>query len=97
MSSTLAPAQSDEHPLNEPWKRHPVLYLEDGTVVLLANTTVFRVYFGLLSMHSEVLRGMASLSPHQPADAESYDDCPLVRLTDDPQDVEYFLGAMMGL
>jgi hypothetical protein len=79
------------------WKRHPKLYMPDGTMVLLANNTLFRVYPGLLSKHSEVFRGMASLSGCQPPNSETYDGCPLVRMTDDPEDLAYFLNATMGL
>ena len=71
--------------------------MPDGTMVLLSSDTLFRIYPGLLSKQSEVFRGMASLSEHQPADAETYDGCPLVRLTDDAQDLAYFLETTMGL
>ena len=79
------------------WKRHPELYMADGTIVLLANSTVFRVYLGLLSKHSEVFGGMISLSTVQPPNAETYDGCPLVRLTDDAEDLACFLETTMGL
>jgi hypothetical protein len=79
------------------WKRHPELYMPDGTMVFLTNNTLFRVYPGLLSKHSEVFRGMNSLSDCQPPNSETYDGCPLVRLTDDAEDLAFFLSATMGL
>ena len=82
---------------SDDWKRHPELYMSDGTMVLLAKDIVFRVYPGLLSKHSDVFGGMATLSECQPPNAEIYDGCPLVRLSDDAQDLEYFLKMTMGL
>ena len=79
------------------WKRHPELYMPDGTMVLLTSNTVFRVYPGLLSKHSEVFRDMTCLSNCQPPNAEIYDGCPVVRLTDDPEDLAFFLATTMGL
>jgi hypothetical protein len=91
-----ARTNSNVHDSNE-WKRHPNLYMSDGTIVLLTNDTLFRVYFGLLSMHSEVFSGMASLSEFQPPDADVYDGCPLIYLTDDAEDLAYFLEMTLGL
>ena len=44
------------------WKRHPDLYLNDGSVVLLAEDTLFRVYMGWLGRHSEASWLTARLS-----------------------------------
>lgn len=79
------------------WQRHPDLYMPDGSMVLLADSTLFRVYPGLLAKHSNVFEGLTESSPHLPADAEMYDGCPLVRIPDDAEDVVYFLKATMGL
>ena len=104
-SSDASPAKKRTRPLSgtnvqdsDDWKRHPELYMSDGTMVLLAsNTILFRVYPGLLSKHSDVFGGMATLSECQPPNAEIYDGCPLVRLSDDAQDLAYFLKMTMGL
>ncbi|KAF8584677.1 hypothetical protein K439DRAFT_1410929 [Ramaria rubella] len=77
------------------WTQHPTLYLPDGTVVLLAEGVLFRVYGGLLARHSEVFRSMFSLSSHLPSNAEQHDGCPLVRLKDTPKDLEYFLNVLL--
>ncbi|GJJ09970.1 hypothetical protein Clacol_004195 [Clathrus columnatus] len=79
------------------WKRHPDLYMSDGTMVLLANSTLFRVYPGLLAKHSNVFEGLTESGQFLPNDAEVYDGCPLVRLQDDPEEVACFLKATMGL
>ena len=90
-NTLLKPVGSDE------WKRHPDLYMPDGTMVLLTGDVVFKVYPGLLAMHSDVFKGMTSLSKHEPEEAEKYDGCSLVRLTDDPEDLAHFLKATMGI
>lgn len=66
------------------------LYLRDGTVVLQAQETRFRVSSSVLSRQSAVFEGLFSLP--QPADAESHDGFPLITLHGDtPADVRDFL------
>ncbi|KIJ46536.1 hypothetical protein M422DRAFT_250134 [Sphaerobolus stellatus SS14] len=38
---------------------------------------------------------MFSLSPHQPAETENYDGCPVVRLTDSSDELAHLLRATM--
>lgn len=76
------------------WKRHPDLYMEDGSVVLLAGDTLFRVYLHWLAKKSEVFADLASFGKVQPEDSETYDGCPLVRVTDSPTDMECFLYSL---
>jgi len=76
------------------WKRHPELYMSDGSVVLLAGNTLFKIYLQWLAKKSEVFANLSSFDKVQPEDADTYDGCPLVRVTDSAKDMEYFL---MGL
>ncbi|KAF8584601.1 hypothetical protein K439DRAFT_1345714 [Ramaria rubella] len=78
------------------WKRHPDIYFGDGSVVLLAETTLFRVYWGWLGKRSDVFSQLASFDNVQPPDSETYDGCPLIRVSDTAEDLEYFLNAMDG-
>ncbi|KIJ29133.1 hypothetical protein M422DRAFT_269563 [Sphaerobolus stellatus SS14] len=64
-------------------------------MVLLCNNTLFRVYIGILSAQSEIFWDMFSLTLHQPPEIEKYDDCPLVWLTDDPEELTHFLKALV--
>ncbi|KIJ32802.1 hypothetical protein M422DRAFT_35691 [Sphaerobolus stellatus SS14] len=82
---------------SENWTKHPTLYLKDGSIVLLANTTLFKVYHGLLSFHSEVFCGMMEGTSTLPADEEKYDGCPIVRISDDPTEFACFLKALMDM
>jgi BTB/POZ domain len=66
------------------------LWYSDGTVVVQAERTQFRVYAGILSQHSPVLKEMLA----KPA-VELVDGCPLLFLPDDKaQDIEYLLNYL---
>lgn len=74
-------------------KRCDDLWFVDGTVVLQAEKTLFRVYFGILIKYSSFFESLFTLP--QPPDAETYDGCPLVILQGDTaEDVYDFLRAM---
>lgn len=85
------PLSGDSH-----WIRHPDFYMDDGSVVLLAENTLFRVYLKWLEKKSEVFSQLASFENVQPPDSEMYDGCPLIRLSDTAEDLSHFLGALDG-
>ncbi|KAJ7082109.1 hypothetical protein C8R44DRAFT_823124 [Mycena epipterygia] len=70
------------------------LWFKDGTLVLLAETSLFRVYGGLLAMNSPIFHDMLDFS--QPDNAERIDECPVVRLADGARDLTYFLKAVFN-
>jgi hypothetical protein len=84
----------DQEPASFPWTRHPDLYILDGSIVILCENTLFKVPGGILAMNSQVFKDMLTLESNQPADVETYDDCPLVRLSDNVQDLEALLKAL---
>ncbi|KAJ7250527.1 hypothetical protein B0H12DRAFT_1019195 [Mycena haematopus] len=67
-------------------------WYRDGSVVLQATNTQFRVHWGVLAQHSSVFRDMEGLP--QPSDQPTIDGCPIVELSDDAKDVEYLLKAL---
>ncbi|KAI0085472.1 hypothetical protein BDY19DRAFT_449067 [Irpex rosettiformis] len=68
-------------------QKHPDLWFEDGNVVLIAGTTGFRVYRGLLVRQSDVFRDMFSLpQPSSLPIEDTYEGCPLVCLRHDDAD-----------
>ncbi|KAF7370435.1 BTB domain-containing protein [Mycena sanguinolenta] len=75
-----------------PMKRSDKFWFTDGTVVLRAGNTQFRVHFGVLARHSAIFSDMLGLP--QPSDEPNVDGCPVVQLSDDPTDVEYLLNAL---
>jgi hypothetical protein len=67
-------------------------WIEDGNLILEAESTRFRVYKGILVKHSYVFRDMLSIP--QPADQELFEGLPVVRLHDSSKEVTYFLSAL---
>lgn len=67
----------------------------DGSNTLLAENTGFRVFKGILADHSPFFSDMFSLPQPRPASSPASEDCPVVRLTDSPNEVRYLLRACM--
>ena len=77
-------------------RRSENLWFEDGTVVLQAEDTLFRVYSGILARHSQFFQSLLTLP--QPQNAEVYDGCPLIRMSgDSAADVREVLQALHGI
>ncbi|KAJ7081776.1 hypothetical protein B0H15DRAFT_445112 [Mycena belliarum] len=64
----------------------------DGSVVLQAGNTQFRVHWSVLALHSSFFRDMQGLP--QPPDQPSVEGCPVVELTDVAEDVTHVLRAL---
>ena len=70
------------------------LWLDDGTVVLVAKNTAFKVYKGLLAAQSLVFSDMLSAgSTHA---TQILDGCPVVHLSDSPEDLRHLLRALIS-
>ncbi|KAF8216730.1 hypothetical protein K438DRAFT_1953636 [Mycena galopus ATCC 62051] len=67
-------------------------WFSDGSVVLQAANTQFRVHWGVLALHSTVFRDMQGLP--QPPDQPNIEGCPVVEISDSPEDVENLLQAL---
>ncbi|KAJ6535751.1 hypothetical protein B0H19DRAFT_1184114 [Mycena capillaripes] len=68
------------------------LWFEDGTLILGAGNSLFRVYGGLLAKRSPVFHDMLGIP--QPEFAEVVDGCPVVYLPDNERDLNCFLSAL---
>lgn len=82
-------------------KRDDKFWFEDGNIVLIARNIEFRVYKGILAKHSSVFQDMFSLPP--PVAPESSRDtaapadaCPVVHLSDSPEDLRHVLRVCMS-
>lgn len=72
----------------------PSVWFEDGNIVLIVETTAFKVHRGQLARHSEIFLGMFSLPPPL-GSIEEYDGCHCVQMYgDSARDWRYFLGAI---
>lgn len=76
--------------------RDPELWFADGNLVLQAEQTLFRVYAGILSRASTIIKDILVVGHPQPDNAaEQYDECPLVAMCgDSASDVRAFLSAL---
>ncbi|KAF8146888.1 hypothetical protein K438DRAFT_1868551 [Mycena galopus ATCC 62051] len=92
MSSLPAKRQRTE---NETITHSETIWYPDGSVVLQAQSTQFRVHWSILSQNSSFFRDMQGLP--QPPDQPSVDDCPVIELPDDAADVENLLKALYNL
>ena len=68
------------------------LWYNDGNIVFQAESSVFRIYLGLLAAHSPIFDAIRK-SP-QSQDQEMYEDCPLILLDDKAEDLANFLRAV---
>jgi hypothetical protein len=90
-------------------KKHPDLWFSDGSVVLRAEDTVFRVHMSQLSRRSLFFRDLFSLPQPGPdpsvADVDmsdaswvgcdgTFDGCPLLLLHDSAEDLANLLNAL---
>ncbi|KZP10321.1 hypothetical protein FIBSPDRAFT_838656 [Athelia psychrophila] len=72
--------------------RSQSLWLEDGNVVIQAEATQFKVYRGLLALHSPIFKDMFAL-PQPPSGEQLVEGC-LVRLSDAAADVSIVLETI---
>ena len=70
------------------------LWYDDGNIVLKAESSLFRVFLGVLAAHSPVFSDIQKLPRSQ--DQEMYDDCPLMVLHDKAEDLANFLRAVFN-
>ena len=89
---TKVEAEEDESIL-----QHPDLWFSDGSVVLKAESTLFRVHKSQLARRSLFFRDLFSL-PQPASDAVgldgAFDDCPLLVLHDSAEDLSNLLKAL---
>ena len=89
-------ARTDERSTHRPQaatERHYEFWLDDGNIVLVAENVAFRVYRGLLAAQSTVFEDM--LASSSPLADESFDGCPVVRLSDSPMELAHLLGVIL--
>ena len=85
------PGQSDDSGAST-LERHPDLWLDDGSIVLQAETTLFRVHRTTLSTHSTVFSDMFGIP--QPPDQDAIEGCTVIQLPDTREDTEFLLRAL---
>ena len=66
-------------------------WFRDGTVVIQAGNTQFRIHWGVLSARSDFFNDMFSIP--QPADEQTVEGCPVVIVYDAAEDWEILLNV----
>ncbi|KAJ7018596.1 hypothetical protein C8F04DRAFT_1151007 [Mycena alexandri] len=90
---SLSPTERHPESFQVPAVKRSEIWHPDGSVVLQAQDTQWRVHFSVLAMHSSFFRGMLGLP--QPPDQPSVDGCPIIELLGDSvEDVENVLRAL---
>lgn len=94
-------ASGEAHAVSESTrKRDEEFWYDDGNIILIARDVEFRVYRGILAEKSPVFSDMFSL-PQPPAGSSSAPaavadgSCPVVHLSDSPEDIRHMLRAFM--
>ena len=103
-SAVIANAAVDrsDAPLDGSVQRDSTIWFEDGNVVVSAQNVAFRARKSVLSLHSQAFRDLFAVP--QPSKAEdnsstaqpgdTFDDCPVVRVTDTSYDFRELLRAI---
>ena len=74
-------------------KPHPEFWFDDGSIVLVAQDTGFRIYRSLLALQSTVFADMLVASTSS-AD-ELLEGCPVIPLVDSPHDLAHLLRVLL--
>ncbi|KAK7693847.1 hypothetical protein QCA50_003419 [Cerrena zonata] len=91
---SLTPPDYNHHIDLSDVSRSDSVWVEDGNFIIIVQSTAFRFYAGLLSMHSSIFKDMFSLP--QPKHTEMFDGYPFIKLQDSVQDFSYFLQVILG-
>ncbi|KAJ7794280.1 hypothetical protein B0H14DRAFT_126474 [Mycena olivaceomarginata] len=69
------------------------IWYSDGSVVLQAETSQFRVHWSVLAQHPSFFLDLQAL-PQPESGQPTMDGCPLVELQDTAADIEHLLKAL---
>lgn len=78
----------------EPPEKSEQLWFEDGSIVLQAENTQFKVHRSILAKNSPIFADLFKI-PH-PASEPTIDGCPIVHLQDSAEDVKHVLLILYG-
>ena len=73
-------------------QKHDSFWYSDGSIVLVANSTAFRVHTSILTRHSPVFMNIINLP--QAEDAKRIDGCPVVHVSDSADEITCLLHAI---
>ena len=82
---------------SESFERDSEFWFEDGNVVVVAQKTAFRFHKSVVSLHSSVFHDLFSIPRPCPTGEEvdeTFDGCPVIRVSDTSYDFRELLRAM---
>ena len=75
------------------FSHHPELWFDDGSVVLVAETTAFRVHRSTLCRHSSVFADLFSTPQPSGSGSDNIEGCPVIRMHDSAEEFTQLLRA----
>ena len=72
---------------------HPDLWFDDGSVVLVAETTASRVHRSTLCRHSSIFADIFSIPQPSGSGADNIEGCPVIRIHDSAEEFTQLLRA----
>ncbi|KAI9061913.1 hypothetical protein FKP32DRAFT_1575116 [Trametes sanguinea] len=98
-SAVAVGAQEDAEVVEDDVPKQPLVrdeefWYDDGTIILIARNVEFRIYKGILAEHSPVFKDMFSF-PQPPSAPNTEPQCPVVHLSDSPEDLRHVLRVYM--
>ncbi|KDQ59530.1 hypothetical protein JAAARDRAFT_33106 [Jaapia argillacea MUCL 33604] len=90
--SLKRPRTDDHPPADNILTRSPDVWYDDGNLIVIAESTMFKVYMGRLSQSSSIFCDMFCVSTSSGGD--HIDGCPAVHLPDSAEDVTHMLRAI---
>lgn len=77
-------------------EKHPSFWFKTGNFVLIANNKVaYRIHGDVLGRKSNVFNDLLDLDKvPRPESEDTMDGCPVVHITDSPEDFNTFLGIV---
>jgi hypothetical protein len=73
------------------------VWYDDGTLIICAENTLFRVYRGILAAQSDIFKDMLSIPQPSSVNAETFEGCAIVRVHDKADDMERLLRVVVDI
>ncbi|KIJ54967.1 hypothetical protein M422DRAFT_42147 [Sphaerobolus stellatus SS14] len=83
-------------PVKDLYEARADLYYDDGNIIIAAEDAAFKVHRTILSQHSQVFKDMFVMDSAA-EEGEIFDGCPVVRVSEKPRHMGFFLQAIYGV
>jgi hypothetical protein len=73
------------------------VWYDDGTLIICAENTLFRVHRGILAAQSDIFKDMLSIPQPPSVNAETFEGCAMVRVHDNAEDMKRLLRVVLDI